>query len=434
LYLRLYLAFVGVLLVVAAASTAVTWWASRAALRAARWNGPALIQHLSYVVTQIPDASTLQQALEKFHENLDVDVALYDVGGRRFARIGEPIAQPDESIFPLLKRKEVWLPEPYVIGGPLYSRGGCWGVILLRLRGLEASQRNVLLPILFLVGGLLLALALVYPLSRSITRPLERLSAAVDEFGKGQLSTRSGIRQNDEVGLLARSFDQMADRIQAARRTEKELLSNVSHELRTPLARVRVALGLIESPPEATQRRLAVVEEELDELERLITQVLTASKLDLAALAVRKESLSVRELVQKSCERTQALEPEREIQMEVPESLTLAGDGTLLSRAIENLLDNARKYDTSGRPIRVEASRNGEGVVLSVTDHGPGIPTEDLDRIFEPFFRSTSTRGRAPGFGLGLSLARRVAEAHGGAIRALNMQDGGARIEIRLPG
>jgi signal transduction histidine kinase len=225
----------------------------------------------------------------------------------------------------------------------------------------------------------------------------------------------------------------MAERIQAARRAEKELLANVSHELRTPLARVRVALGLIEPATDSTQRRLSVVEEELDELERLITNVMTATKLDVAALPLRRLPVSLQELAETSRQRALALEPAREIELDIPAGLVLNLDRTLFSRAVDNLLDNARKYDPSGGPIRIEARRMDGQVVVAVTDHGAGIPADELERVFDPFFRGAEARSRVNGFGLGLALARRVAEAHGGSIRATNAAGAGARIEIRLP-
>src|SRR5207244_9759960 len=174
-----------------------------------------------------------------------------------------------------------WLPRPPLLGAPIRGRrtGRTSAIVLVRL---PEVARTILRPLLWLAAVLLLSLALVYPLSRSITRPIERLTAVAEAFGRGDLSARSGVKSGDEVGKLARSFDEMAGRIQAARKAEKELLANVSHELRTPLARIHVALELIQAPGEDVRRRLAVVDEELQELERLIADVLTTSRLELA--------------------------------------------------------------------------------------------------------------------------------------------------------
>jgi signal transduction histidine kinase len=178
-----------------------------------------------------------------------------------------------------------------------------------------------------------------------------------------------------------------------------------------------------------------MVGEELDELERLIADVLTTSRLELAQAPLQREPVSAARLVEKGRQRVLALEPERPVQSDVQPGLTLLADEALLSRALDNVLDNARKYGGGPRsPIKVEARRENGEVVLAVSDSGTGIPPQELERIFDPFYRGTTARTRQTGFGLGLALARRVIEAHGGKIRASNVEGGGARIEMRLPG
>jgi two-component system, OmpR family, sensor kinase len=432
LSVRLYLAFLGVLVVVAVASAILTWLAGRTAIRATPFHGPDIVYHLS---RDLPfnDTSQLREALERMHRDLDLDIAVFDNRGRLLGSSGHEISPPNSAMFFVLQLKSIWLKEPFVVGGPVRGMAGPRGVMLLRLRSLEEGQRLLWRTLALLLGGLAVSLALVYPLSRSITRPLERLTSTAEAFGRGDLCARSGIEQNDEVGRLARAFDQMAARIEAARRAERELLANLSHELRTPLARVRVALGLIQSPPEATRRRLEVVEEELDDVERLISNILTATKLDLAALPVRRSRVSLRELVERSRDRILALQPDRDVEISAPEDLHMELDRALMSRALDNLLDNASKYDESGQPLRIEVVREGTYVIIAVTDRGIGIPPDELERVFDPFFRGANARGRSGGFGLGLALARRIAQAHGGSIRATNVAEGGARIEIRLP-
>jgi two-component system, OmpR family, sensor kinase len=432
LSVRLYLAFLGVLVAVALGSAVLTWLAGRSAIRVTRFHGPEVVYHLS---RELPfnDAAQLREALERMHRDLDLDIAVFDTRGRLVGSSGTEISPPGPATFMLLQFRATWLKEPFVVGGPIHGLTGPRGVMLLRLRSLEEGQRLLWRTLAVLLGGLAVSLALVYPLSRSITRPLERLTSAAEAFGRGNLSARSGIEQDDEVGRVARAFDQMAERIAAARRAERELLANVSHELRTPLARVRVALGLIENPPDATKRRLAVVEDELDELERLISNVLAATKLDLAALPIRRTRVSVRELAERGRDRILALEPEREVEIQVPDRLEMDLDRALISRALDNLLDNARKYDESGKPMRIEISEEGSEVMIAVVDHGIGIPPDELDRVFDPFFRGANARGRSGGFGLGLALARRITQAHGGTARAMNTPQGGARFELRLP-
>ena len=142
--------------------------------------------------------------------------------------------------------------------------------------------------------------------------------------------------------------------------------------------------------------------------------------------------IDLSQLVEKARQRALALDPALRIEAHVEPQLTVEADEGLLARALDNLLDNARKYG-NGSPIDISAVRAGAQAVLAVRDRGPGIAAQDLDRVFEPFFRGEGAPGRAAGYGLGLALARRVAEAHGGSARAENAAGGGARLEIRLP-
>src|SRR3979411_3073588 len=161
--------------------------------------------------------------------------------GEVFPAAGNPIPMPDEETWNRLRSGPLWFGRG-LAGAP--AKGG--SIILSRVPLPEGAARRAAIRVALLVlGALAVSLALVYPLSRSITRPVEKLTSVVEAYGRGDLSRRSGLGElQDEVGRLARSFDEMADRIQAARRSEKELLANVSHELRTPLARIKVALEL----------------------------------------------------------------------------------------------------------------------------------------------------------------------------------------------
>jgi signal transduction histidine kinase len=434
LYLRLYLAFLGVLLAVLAVSIGVTAVFGRGAFHFLFRQAPRLAEHLGRALPPLDDAPALKRTLEQFHQELGIDAILVDPRGTPLASAGSPIPVPDAEVLAGAHRGASWMPRPPLLGAPVRARRGSPVQAVLIVRLPPEGARAILRPAIWLLVVLLVSSALIYPLSRSITRPIERLTAAAEAFGRGNLSARSGVKSDDEVGTLARSFDEMAGRIQAARRAEKELLANVSHELRTPLARINVALELIQAPDPNVRKRLSVVGEELEELERLIADVLTTSRLELAQAPLDRRQFSAAQLVEKGRQRVLALEPERPVQAQVQPGLQLIADESLLSRALDNLLDNARKYGGGPRnPIQVEARQEDGEAVIAVSDGGEGIPPDELERIFDPFYRGTAARARQSGFGLGLALARRIVEAHGGTIRADNLPGSGARIEMRLP-
>ncbi|HWE23477.1 MAG TPA: HAMP domain-containing sensor histidine kinase [Myxococcales bacterium] len=433
LYLRLYLAFLGVLVAVLAISLGVTVVFGRGPIPFFR-QAPRFGEHLARALPPLDDTAAVSRALEQFHEELGIDVVILDLNGAPLAAAGAPIPEPPNHALQAAQHGPSWMPRPPLLGAPVRPRRGAPAQAVLIVRLPPEGARAILRPLIWLAVVLLVSLALVYPLSRSITRPIERLTAAAEAFGRGDLSARSGVHSDDEVGKLARSFDEMAARIQATRRAEKELLANVSHELRTPLARIHVALELIQGRDDDMRRRLANVGDELDELERLIADILTTSRLELAQAPLQRAPVSAARLIEKGRQRVLALEPDRPVQSDVQPGLTVLADEGLLSRALDNVLDNARKYGGGPRaPIRVEARRENGEVVLAVSDSGAGIPPQELELIFDPFYRGSTARTRESGFGLGLSLARRVVEAHGGKIRASNVDGGGARIEMRLP-
>jgi signal transduction histidine kinase len=298
-----------------------------------------------------------------------------------------------------------------------------------------------MLPVGLLLLGLGIAAAV---LGRSIARPLEQLARTAHALGAGDLSARTGIARADELGALARAFDEMAERVVALLRSQTELIANVAHELRTPLARIRVALDLAaEGDARAARASLAEIAEDLSELEQLVEDVLASARMDLAGNtatdaggpAVRRERLDLAAVLDGAAERVRHRHPERTIALEIDGSLpAVLGDPVLLRRALDNLLDNARKYSSPREPIRLRAAGQGERAVVQVSDRGDGIAPEDLARLFTPFFRADPSRARATGgVGLGLTLTRRIVEAHGGTVEAASTPGAGTTMTVTLP-
>jgi signal transduction histidine kinase len=263
-------------------------------------------------------------------------------------------------------------------------------------------------------------------MAMKMARPLEALTEATRRLGAGELSYRVELPQRrrhrhrpgrgiNEIFTLGESFNEMAERVERLVRGQRELLANVSHELRSPLARIRVALELVPRTVE-NEPRLAGVEEDLEELDALIDDVLTASRLDGAAAPAHMETVDLDRLVDTLVERA-ATQPglEGATVTRVGEAGEITADARLLRRALWNLVENAGKHGAP--PITAALARGDDGVTITVADRGPGVPAEDRERVFEPFTRLDPARS-SRGVGLGLTIARRVAEVHGGTLVA----------------
>lgn len=293
---------------------------------------------------------------------------------------------------------------------------------------------------LSLLLGLLLVLSLWF--ARSITRPVERLSSAMKALGAGQSVPLGSFERDDELGQLAVTFHQLVDDLARLRRTEHELLASISHELRTPVARMRVLLELArDGEPSEIQRYTGELAVDLDELEVLLSEVFTLTRFELALApgagsALKRERFSASELIAALMSRFWSHHPARELTVEACQSEGwLDADPKLLRRALDNLLDNAVKYSESAQgPILLRTEQQSGRLSLSVVDRGCGLDPASLARIFEPFYRADRSRSRATGgVGLGLTLAKRIVEAHGGLLDVTSTLGEGSIFTVSLP-
>ena len=279
----------------------------------------------------------------------------------------------------------------------------------------------IVLPLLFV------AVALgAWPVVRRLTRRLEALQRGVERFGEGALDQRVDASGRDEVAAVAASFNRAAERIEALVRANQSLLANASHELRSPLARLKMAVSMLDGADAAQRARLQrEIDTDIAELDALVEEVLLASRLDARSLAVAREPVDLRALAVEEAARVDATFAD-----DAP-TLVVSGDERLLRRALRNLLENARRY--GGGVIDVELVRTAGGAELRVGDRGPGVPEAMRERIFEPFFRLPGHAEHAGGVGLGLSLVRQIAQAHGGTVRCEARAGGGSCFVLALP-
>ena len=302
------------------------------------------------------------------------------------------------------------------------------------------SGTRVILVVLVVVG------VSSWLLARTLTKPLRRLTNAARAFGRGDLKTRVALPNRDELGEVSAAFDEMAERVTDLLHAEKELLANVSHELRTPLARIRMALALAseaEGDVVALRESITDITADLDELEQLISDILTTARLELetqsssgGAPPLRREQVDVSNMLSRAASRFRAKTPNRPLSVVVPDRLPdVDGDAVLLRRVIDNLLENADKYTPiPDAPIQLVARAENKCVVVEVIDKGKGIAKEDLKSVFRPFFRVDKSRTRATGaLGLGLALSKQIIDAHGGQIEIESVLHEGTCVRVILP-
>ncbi|WLH87357.1 ATP-binding protein [Pseudomonas sp. FP2338] len=286
-----------------------------------------------------------------------------------------------------------------------------------------------------LIGAALLACLLFW--LRPHWRDLERLKSTAAQLGRGNLSERTQIPASSNIGSLASVFDTMADDIERLLNQQRDLLNAVSHELRTPLTRLDfgLALALSEDLPQASRERLQSLVAHIRELDELVLELLSYSRLQNPAQLPERVDVVLDEFIDSVLGSVDDELENPEIVIDVALDCTVERfslDPRLTARALQNLLRNATRY--CDRRIQVGVKVCADGCEICVDDDGIGIPVEQRERIFEPFYRLDRSRDRATGgFGLGLAISRRAMEAQGGTLTALASPLGGARFRVWLP-
>jgi signal transduction histidine kinase len=270
-----------------------------------------------------------------------------------------------------------------------------------------------------------------WPVAKSLTRRLQALRKGVEVFGAGQLQHRVAVKGRDEVAALANSFNDAAQRIEDLVTSNRSLLANASHELRSPLARLKMAVSIMaDMPPERAAQLKDEIHQDIAELDALVEEVLLASRLD-ATTEMSRQPVDLLGMVTEEASRVGA---EVDISPDVGRSLQpYLGDERLLRRAVRNLLENAKRYGGQDPCIVLSLADGPQGVSISISDAGPGVPHEQRERIFEPFYRMPGHAEHAGGVGLGLSLVRQIARRHGGDVVCDAPPSGGGRFTISLP-
>lgn len=296
---------------------------------------------------------------------------------------------------------------------------------------------TVKLPVFHLLAGGVVSLLFAALLAAYVARPIHRLRQALQEGASGKLAPGLADamgQRNDELTDLCRDFDHMARQLALLMEGQRRLLHDVSHELRAPLARLTAVVGLMRQQPERIDDGLSRLEREAERMDRLLSELLTLSRLESGMVVRGDEVLDLGELLQDvvSDAAPEAALADCDVAFGDADAVRVRGDAEMLHRAFDNLLRNALRHAASGKWVRISVSTAQHNACVRIEDRGPGVLSSEIDRIFQPFYRGTHSAS-GNGHGLGLVIAREIIEAHGGRIEAANRPEGGLCLNVSLP-
>jgi signal transduction histidine kinase len=373
-----------------------------------------------------------------FYCGIDPFASPQGFGLRRLAPcpVDFPIAQPRTFEFTPPGASRVYLGVAHPLR--LEGRGPAFGLLIVAKPKAELSDRlNTLVErlALALLGGVLVAGALAWYLSRRLTQPILALSKAADQVAEGRYDVEIPPAGRGEIGHMADRFGQMANRLREASELERNFLMRVSHELRTPLTAIRGHVGALREgladDPESREESLDVIAAEAGRLERLVGDVLDLAKLDARRFTVREEEVDMGRVLERAYTAfgEEARRRGIDYRQHANGGAVIVTDGDRVLQIISNLLSNAFRWTPDGGRIDVELDAQNGKVSVSVADSGPGISPEEAERIFRPFW----SRDAGGGTGLGLAIAHELANALGGRIELDSAVGGGSRFKLVLP-
>jgi heavy metal sensor kinase len=348
------------------------------------------------------------------------------------------------------------------LAGETVTRTATAGDETMRVRALPIEREGEIAGVLEVgqseddvsdtLSALLIILAVAYPVTLAAASaggaflagralsPIDSLTRLARRITAEDLSERLDMPlPDDEVGRLARTFDEMIARLDEAFRRQRQFTADASHELRTPLTAIKGHVDVaLDKDRDASEYRdvLRIVNEEVDRLTRMVGSLLTLARADAGQVPLAAESVSLGDLVRAAAEQLRPMAERRGLTLSVAEgpAVTLQADEDLLLQLVLNLLDNAVKYTPPGGAVTAGWNANGERAELRVSDTGPGIAEEHRERVFDRFYRVEGARSREEGgAGLGLSICRWIAEAHGGLIAVESAPGQGATFTVSLP-
>lgn len=293
---------------------------------------------------------------------------------------------------------------------------------------MKRANRFLILSVVVL-GGLSIVLSLIF--SKKLTDPIKKLTAAARNISEGKITTRISISGNDEISNLARTFNTMSGNLEIQESLRKKLASNIAHELRTPLSSIQGELeGMIDGLIKIDKERLLSLLEETGRLKKIIEGLEELSKAEASILELKRQMINLKSFLSNIKERFEKLFTDKGIRLELecPDTLKLYADPDKISQIMINLLSNALKATKRDGDVRIKAGIRNTEVFIEVKDTGQGIKKEYLPFVFERFYKTSEG-----GLGLGLTIAKELADAHGGRIEVKSEYGKGSIFTLYLP-
>jgi two-component system, OmpR family, sensor kinase len=353
--------------------------------------------------------------------------------------VAQQLPQPQGNIGTFTDDGEEWIFVRQQLRQAAVAAGGQGFIVVARPRAVFADTLRTLLPSLVISALVAVGFALVVAglLSRTITRPLRDLRAAVRRLARGDYETRVPVAGPSEVAEMGTAFNEMAAEIQRSRGSEHAFLADISHELRTPLTAIQgFAQAIVdgEARGEAVPHVADIIHREARRLVRMVEGLLQVAKLQAGTQPMAEERIPTAVLIHGAVAALEVQARDAGVRFEVAAAdglPALRGDGDRLAQLFLNLLDNAVKHSPRGAAVQVQGEREDGAVIVRVRDAGSGLPEGAQVRLFQRFYRGDNAL--RDGAGLGLAIAQAIAQAHGGAISARNVDGGGAEFAVRLP-
>jgi two-component system sensor histidine kinase CpxA len=275
-------------------------------------------------------------------------------------------------------------------------------------------------------------------MNKQVAVPVKNLKMILERFGKGELTARSELVRKDEIGQLASSFNQMADQVSSLVEQERKVVRSVAHEVRGPLTRMRLLLERVRSGKRLSET-LDKLESEIQTLSKMPDILLQLSMVESGQSTIKKLPIEIDLYLESELEKMNLQGESRNCTFayqrdeSLAESWIINTDESILSRCLENILDNALRHAPAGTSIDVKLEKNSDSYIITIRDYGDGVPEQEVSAIFRPFFRSDASRNRhTGGLGLGLAITRTGIQALGGKVWAENASPG-LRVMLSMP-